>query len=170
MAAAMAGGGQAAPLTAATAAAPALLPGAAVADAVGQGPAPGGVGGLPLPPKADMSPLLQQLNLESIRTRTQDLFNAISAILQSFQTIPQHRWYPLSLSLSFIHLFCFLLVWIVHAKVVSQRKFKRPEGFEGVEMLHASILLWSFREKKRLIMSLQGKKEHSSFKFMSKMT
>lgn len=44
------------------------------------------------PQKNEMSPVLQQLNLDSIRTRTQDLFNAISSILQSFQTIPQHKW------------------------------------------------------------------------------
>ncbi|KAI5069448.1 hypothetical protein GOP47_0015749 [Adiantum capillus-veneris] len=39
-----------------------------------------------------MSTMLQQLNLESIRTRSHDLFTAISSILQSFQTIPHHKW------------------------------------------------------------------------------
>ena len=68
---------------------------AAMAAGGGQVTTGTGTGGLGVPPpqKSDMSPLLQQLNLESIRTRTQDLFNAISAILHSFQTIPQHKWY-----------------------------------------------------------------------------
>ncbi|MCO5572840.1 hypothetical protein L7F22_026599 [Adiantum nelumboides] len=54
----------------------------------------GGGGATPAgpPPKSEMSTMLQQLNLESIRTRSHDLFTAISSILQSFQTIPHHRW------------------------------------------------------------------------------
>ena len=80
MAAMAAGGGQA------------PLPPPPQASQVTTGTGSGGLG-VPPPQKSDMSPLLQQLNLESIRTRTQDLFNAMSAILHSFQTIPQHKWY-----------------------------------------------------------------------------
>ncbi|CAK9253883.1 unnamed protein product [Sphagnum jensenii] len=44
------------------------------------------------PPKADMAPVLQQLNLASLRTRTQDLHNAISRILHAFTTQPSLKW------------------------------------------------------------------------------
>jgi hypothetical protein len=45
------------------------------------------------PPKADMAPVLQQLNLASLRTRTQDLHNAISRILHAFTTQPSLKWW-----------------------------------------------------------------------------
>lgn len=51
-------------------------------------------------PRTDMAPVLQQLNLASLRTRTQDLHNAISRILHSFHTLPALKWLAL-LSLSF---------------------------------------------------------------------
>jgi hypothetical protein len=44
------------------------------------------------PPKADMAPVLQQLNLASLRTRTQDLRNANSRILHAFTTQPSLKW------------------------------------------------------------------------------
>ncbi|MCO5596944.1 hypothetical protein L7F22_051015 [Adiantum nelumboides] len=76
----MAGGGVAGgQATAGTHAAPQQVGGAGATSA---GP----------PPKSEMSTMLQQLNLDSIRTRSHDLFTAISSILQSFQTIPHHRW------------------------------------------------------------------------------
>jgi hypothetical protein len=43
-------------------------------------------------PRTDMAPVLQQLNLASLRTRTQDLHNAISRILHSFHTLPALKW------------------------------------------------------------------------------
>lgn len=43
--------------------------------------------------KTDMAPVLQQLNLASLRTRTQDLHNAISRILSSFHNLPTLKWY-----------------------------------------------------------------------------
>eukprot|EP00249_Psilotum_nudum_P022862 c28663_g1_i2 orf=228-1868(+) len=68
--------------------------------ATASGASGGGQGGLaaaaasqnPVASKNELSPVLQQLNLESIRTRAQDLFNAISRILHTFQTSPQHKW------------------------------------------------------------------------------
>jgi hypothetical protein len=45
------------------------------------------------PPKADMAPVLQQLNLASLRTRTQDLRNANSRILHAFTTQPSLKWW-----------------------------------------------------------------------------
>ncbi|XP_073396757.1 uncharacterized protein [Physcomitrium patens] len=42
--------------------------------------------------RTDMAPVLQQLNLASLRTRTQDLHNAISRILHSFHTLPALKW------------------------------------------------------------------------------
>ncbi|CAM6045823.1 unnamed protein product [Sphagnum compactum] len=52
----------------------------------------GGGQAAPPPPKADMAPVLQQLNLASLRTRTQDLHNAISRILHAFTTQPSLKW------------------------------------------------------------------------------
>lgn len=46
----------------------------------------------PAAPRTDMAPVLQQLNLASLRTRTQDLHNAISRILHSFHTHPSLKW------------------------------------------------------------------------------
>ncbi|CAK9190347.1 unnamed protein product [Sphagnum troendelagicum] len=51
-----------------------------------------GAGQAAPPPKADMAPVLQQLNLASLRTRTQDLHNAISRILHAFTTQPSLKW------------------------------------------------------------------------------
>lgn len=42
--------------------------------------------------RTDMAPVLQQLNLASLRTRTNDLHNAISRILHSFHTLPSLKW------------------------------------------------------------------------------
>ncbi|KAJ7522426.1 hypothetical protein O6H91_18G010100 [Diphasiastrum complanatum] len=42
--------------------------------------------------RADMAPLLQQLNFASIRTRTQDLHSALSRIIHSFHTNPSLKW------------------------------------------------------------------------------
>lgn len=63
--------------------------------------------------KGDNAPVLQQLNMTSLRTRTQDLHTAIGRILHSFLTNPSTKWYnncqPASISgfnLAFLSLFC----------------------------------------------------------------
>ncbi|KAL3702340.1 hypothetical protein R1sor_020362 [Riccia sorocarpa] len=42
--------------------------------------------------KDSLAPVLQQLNLTSLRTRTQDLHNAIGRILHTFHTNPSLKW------------------------------------------------------------------------------
>lgn len=45
------------------------------------------------PGKESLAPVLQQLNLASLRTRTQDLHNAIGRILHTFHTNPSLKWF-----------------------------------------------------------------------------
>ena len=69
---------------------PAIILGMAAAG--GQVPAAVAAPSAQAAPRTDMAPVLQQLNLASLRTRTQDLHNAISRILHSFHTLPALKW------------------------------------------------------------------------------